>query len=96
MVEGGFSNGPVVKNPLTNAGEMGSAPGPRTRISHAEGQLSAREPYGLCSETREATTMRTCTASRVAKNKIFEKMAEGQQASLNTCIKGIIQSNTEN
>ena len=43
MGEGNFPNGPVVKNPLTNAGEMGSAPGPRIRIPHAKGQLSALE-----------------------------------------------------
>ena len=44
MVEGGFPNGPVVKNPLTNVGEMGLAAGPRTRIPHAKGRLKALEP----------------------------------------------------
>ena len=35
-----FSSGPVVKNPPCNVGDMGSAPGWRTGIPHAEQQLS--------------------------------------------------------
>ena len=35
-----FPNGPVVKNPLSNAGHTGSIPGQGTKIPHATGQLS--------------------------------------------------------
>ena len=34
--------GPVVKNPPSNAGDVGSIPGPGTKMSHATGQLSPR------------------------------------------------------
>ena len=36
----GFSGGPMVKNPPSNAGDTGSIPGPGTKIPHATGQLS--------------------------------------------------------
>ena len=43
-----FPAGPVVKNPPSNAGYVGSIPGWGTKIPHAEGQLSlhatTREP----------------------------------------------------
>ena len=35
-----FPHGPVVKNLPCNAGDAGSIPGWRTKISHAEGQLT--------------------------------------------------------
>ena len=35
-----FSGGPVVKNPPSNAGDLGSIPGQGTKILHAMGQLS--------------------------------------------------------
>ena len=35
-----FPGGPVVKNPLSNAGDLGSIPGQGTKIPHAVGQLS--------------------------------------------------------
>ena len=35
-----FPGGPVVKNPPSNAGDMGSIPGQGTKIPHAMGQLS--------------------------------------------------------
>ena len=35
-----FPGGPVVKNLLSIAGDMGSIPGQGTKIPHAEGQLS--------------------------------------------------------
>ena len=37
---GDFSGGLVAKNPPSNAGDMGSIPGWRTKIPHAERQLS--------------------------------------------------------
>ena len=37
---GDFSGGPVVKNPSSNAGDVGSIPGWGTKIPHAAGQLS--------------------------------------------------------
>ena len=42
-----FSGGPVVKNPPSNAGDVGSIPGRGTKIPHAAGQLS------LCAATTE-------------------------------------------
>ena len=35
-----FPGGPVVKNPPSNAGNVGSIPGWGTKIPHAAGQLS--------------------------------------------------------
>ena len=35
-----LSGGPVVKNPPSNAGDLGSIPGRGTKIPHAAGQLS--------------------------------------------------------
>ena len=35
-----FPSGPVVKNPASNAGDVGSVPGWESNISHALGQLS--------------------------------------------------------
>ena len=32
--------GPVVKNPPANAGDMGSIPGPGTKIPHVTGQMN--------------------------------------------------------
>ena len=37
-----FPGGPVVKNPPSNAGDVGSIPGRRTKIPHAAEQLSPR------------------------------------------------------
>ena len=44
---GDFPGGPVVKNPPSNAGDVGSIPGWGTKIPRAAGQLS------LCATTRE-------------------------------------------
>ena len=37
-----FPGGPVVKNPPSNAGDLGLIPGLGTKIPHASGQLSSR------------------------------------------------------
>ena len=37
-----FPDGPVVKNPPSNARDLGSVPGWGTKIPHAAGQLSPR------------------------------------------------------
>ena len=37
-----FPGGPVVKNPLSYAGDTGSIPGLKTGMQYAEGQLSPR------------------------------------------------------
>ena len=37
---GDFPGGPVVKNPPSNAGDVGSIPGQGTKIPHAIGQIS--------------------------------------------------------
>ena len=54
-----FPGGPVVKNPPSNAGDVGLIPGWGTKIPHATGQLSphttnyrARALWSLCA-TRE-------------------------------------------
>ena len=39
---GDLPGGPVVKNPPSNAGDVGSIPGQGTKIPHATGQLSPR------------------------------------------------------
>ena len=39
-VSGDFPGGPVVKNPPSNAGDVGSIPGWGTKIPHDAGQLS--------------------------------------------------------
>ena len=52
----GCPGGPVVKNPLDNAGNMGSIPGPGRSHMPIHHSYGARAP----STTREATTMRSC------------------------------------
>ena len=42
IVLGDFPGGAVVKNPPSNAGDVGSIPGRGTKIQHAAGQLSPR------------------------------------------------------
>ena len=37
-----FPGGPVVKNPPSNAGDVGSTPGGGTKVPHAARQLSPR------------------------------------------------------
>ena len=46
-----FSGGPVVRNLLSSAEDMGSTPGWETKIPHALGQLS------LYTATREVCTL---------------------------------------
>ena len=60
MGEGDFPSGPVVKNPPSNAGDVGSIPGGGAKIPHAVGQLSPHsattEPacsWSPCATTRE-------------------------------------------
>ena len=50
-----FPGDPVVKNPPSNAGDVGSIPGWGTKIPHAMGQLSlqATTCLSLCASTRE-------------------------------------------
>ena len=43
-----FPGDPVVKNPPSNAGDMGSIPGPGTKTTHTSGHLSP------CTKTAEA------------------------------------------
>ena len=40
-----FPGSPLVKNPLSNARDTGSVPGPGTKIPHAMGQLSPHCNY---------------------------------------------------
>ena len=40
-----FPGGPVVKNPPSNAGDVGSIPGGGTKIPYAAGQLSPCRNY---------------------------------------------------
>ena len=47
-----FPGGPVVENPPSNAGDVGSLPGRGTKIPHATGQLS------LCAATTEPACSR--------------------------------------
>ena len=42
MVNRDFPGGPVVKNPPSNAGDVGLISGRGTKIPHAAGQLSPR------------------------------------------------------
>ena len=57
-LNGDFPGGPVVKNPPSNAGDVGSIPGWGTKIPHAEGQLSLRalEPARHNERSPRATT----------------------------------------
>ena len=40
MTKGDFPDGPVVKNPPSNAGDVSAIPGRGTKIPHAAGQQS--------------------------------------------------------
>ena len=67
--EGG---GPVVKNPPSNAGDVGSIPGWGTKIPHATGQLSpsatSTEPM-CCSYRSLQATARTQPSQNLKNNK---------------------------
>ena len=39
-----FPGGPMIQNPPSNAGNVGSIPGQETKMPHAEGQLSPCTP----------------------------------------------------
>ena len=54
MLSRDFPGGPVVKNPPSNAGDVGSIPGRGTKIPHAVGQLSlnATTTEAACSRAR--------------------------------------------
>ena len=58
----------MVKNPPSNAGDVGSMPGGGTKIPHAVGQLSpcatTTEPHATTRESLRATTKSPCTAMR--------------------------------
>ena len=60
-----FPGGPVVKNPPSNVGDMGSIPGQGAKIPHAMGQLSphatTREPV-CCNERSCMPQLRPDTA----------------------------------
>ena len=53
-------DGPVVKNPTCNAGDMGSIPGQGSKISHAAGQLNphAATRESMCCNERSHMTQR--------------------------------------
>ena len=48
-----FPGGPVVKNPPSDAEDVGSVPSQRTKIPHVTGQLS---PHATIKENPHATT----------------------------------------
>ena len=53
-----FPGGPVVKNPSSNAGDMGWIPGWGTKLPYAQGQLS---PHTTATEPAFS---RPCTTTR--------------------------------
>ena len=69
-----FSGGPVVKNPLSKAGDVGLIPGQETKIPYATGQLSScsAATEWACSrawvsqqERSPHTTTSTCTITKL-------------------------------
>ena len=65
-----FPGGPVVKNPPSSAGDMGSIPGRGTKVPHAAGQLSPRitttEPTrcGVCARQLERENLHATTREK--------------------------------
>ena len=55
LTVGNFPGGPVVKNPPSNAGDVGSIPDRGTKIPHAAGQLSPRATTTELRASREPT-----------------------------------------
>ena len=69
-----FPGGPVVKNPLCKVGDVGSIPGPGTKILHAAEQPSScvttREKPVLCNERSHVLQLRPNIAKLInLKNK---------------------------
>ena len=65
-----FPGGPVVKNPPSNAGDVGLIPGWGTKIPHAAGQLSPHAATTELARLNERarvpqTTEPTCPGARV-------------------------------
>ena len=60
-----FPGGPVVKNPPSNAGDVGSIPGRGTKIPHAMGQLSllAATTEPACSGAHVSQLESTCATT---------------------------------
>ena len=58
-----FPGGPVVKNPPTNAGDMGLIPGPER--SHMPWVMYTHEPQllNLCSEAQKLQLLSPCCAT---------------------------------
>ena len=66
---GDFPGGPVVKNPPSNAGDMGSIPGWGAKIPQAVGQLSpwdsTREKPLCCNKRYRMLKLRPSTAKKI-------------------------------
>ena len=56
----GFPGGAVVKNPLANAGDMGSSPGPGRSHMSRSNEVCVPQLLSLCATTTEARTPRRC------------------------------------
>ena len=61
---GDFPGGPVVKNPPSNAEDVGSIPGQGTKIPHATGQLNLHGATKPVRPSRASTTELTCLSER--------------------------------
>ena len=62
---GDFLDGPVVENPPSSAGDMGSNPGQGTKMPHAQGQLDPSVPQLL---SLPVATKITCAATETQRS----------------------------
>ena len=76
-----FPGGPVVKNPSSNAGDAGSIPVWRTKISYTEGQLSPHTPTeAACQNFRSSRASRkTQHAQKIKKTRQGLRIRAGIQ-----------------
>ena len=77
-----FPGGPVVKNPSSNAGDVGSIPVWRTKISYTEGQLSPHTPTeDACQNFRSSRASRKTQHAQKIKKDTTGTQNQGRNSS---------------
>ena len=74
-----FPGGPIIQNPPSNAGNVGSIPCQETKMPHAKGQLSPRTPQLGSSRAITKTPHRQKIKKNKKKNCFLKKKIESDE-----------------
>ena len=74
-----FPGGPIIQNPPSNAGNVGSIPCQETKMPHAEGQLNPRTPQLGSSRAITKTPHRQKIKKNKKKNCFLKKKIESDE-----------------